>query len=114
PLRPRRIFCGHSRPSWFDVTRTPPGPNEFDERGVVESIGVIENIILSQVYIGIDSRRIILAGFGQGAALGMMVALSTLHHLGGVVSLSGWIPPPARYVRYFFNDFRFSVDYPIP
>ncbi|KAF8061011.1 phospholipase carboxylesterase [Lyophyllum atratum] len=90
----------HRRPSWFDVAQLPPGQNEFDENAISESIGVIEDLILSQVHAGIDSRRIVLVGFSQGAALSMMVALSSLHYLGGVVSLSGWIPPRARYMMH--------------
>lgn len=89
---------GHRRSSWFDIAQLPPGPNEFDEHGLSESVGLIENLILSQVHAGIDSQRIVLVGFSQGAALSMMVALTTLYFLGGVVSLSGWIPPPARHV----------------
>jgi predicted esterase len=99
--RPNRSVAwnqGHRRPSWFDIARLPPESNEFDEPGLSESVALIENLILSQVHAGIDSRRIILAGFSQGAALSMTVALTTLYFLGGVVSLSGWIPPPARHV----------------
>jgi lysophospholipase II len=44
------------------------------------------------VHSGIDSRNIVLVGFSQGAALSLMVGLTTLHELGGIVSLSGWIP----------------------
>jgi lysophospholipase-2 len=60
---------------------------------------VIESLILAQIHRGIDARRILLVGFSQGAALSLMVAISTLHDLGGVASLSGWIPPRARDVR---------------
>lgn len=112
--RPVSIHQGHRRPSWFDVTRHPPNPNEFDEQAISESIGLIEDLILSQVHSGIDSRRIVLAGFSQGAALGMMVALSTLHYLGGVVSLSGWIPHRARHVRCSFVILKsyYLLNYP--
>ncbi|KAJ6519358.1 Phospholipase/carboxylesterase/thioesterase [Mycena sanguinolenta] len=84
------------RPSWFNIATLPPGDDEFDEQGIAESVAVIENLILAQIHRGIDARRIFLVGFSQGAALSLMVALSTLHDLGGVASLSGWIPPRAR------------------
>lgn len=99
--RPRRSLSSnrrHPRASWFDIARLPPGPNECDERGLSESVALIEGLILSQVHAGIDSRRIVLAGFNQGAALSMMVALTTLYFLGGVISLSGWIPPLSKQV----------------
>jgi lysophospholipase-2 len=98
PKRSVSLNQGHRRPSWFDIARLPPGPDESDERGLSESVALIESLILSQVHAGIDSRRIVLVGFSQGAALSMTVALTTLYFLGGVVSLSGWIPPPARHV----------------
>ncbi|KAJ6604153.1 phospholipase carboxylesterase [Mycena vulgaris] len=89
-------YRGMSRPSWFNIATLPPGDAEFDEAAIAESIGIIENLIISQIHRGVDSRRILLVGFSQGAALSLMVALSTLHDLGGVASLSGWIPPRAR------------------
>jgi lysophospholipase II len=101
PSRSVSLNQGRRRPSWFDIARLPPGPNEFDEHGLLESVALIENLILSQVHAGIDSRRIVLVGFSQGAALSMTVALTTLYFLGGVVSLSGWIPPPARHVSVY-------------
>ncbi|KAJ7293803.1 Phospholipase/carboxylesterase/thioesterase [Mycena rebaudengoi] len=99
PQAPDRLVTfnqARSRPSWFDIATLPPGDDEFDEPAIAESIGVIENLILSEVHRGIDSRRIILGGFSQGAALSLMVALSTLHEIAGVFSLSGWIPARAR------------------
>jgi len=90
--RPVTFSQGQRRPAWFNVWRLPPQKNEYDEVGISESISVIENIILTQVHSGIDSRKIVLVGFSQGAALSLMVGLTTLHELGGVASLSGWLP----------------------
>lgn len=72
----------------------------WDEAGMSRSVGVVEQIILSEVHAGIDPRKILLVGFGQGATLALMVALTTLHDLGGVASLSGSLPrgPQAREV----------------
>jgi len=78
PKRSVSLNQGYRRSSWFDNARLPPGPNEFDERGLPESVALIENLILSQVHAGIDSRRIVLVGFSQGAALSMMDAFTTL------------------------------------
>jgi len=100
PKRSVSLNQGHRRPSWFDIARLPPRPDESDEHGLSESVALIESLILSQVHAGIDSRRIVLVGFSQGAALSMTVALTTLYFLGGVVSLSGWIPPPARHMMH--------------
>jgi lysophospholipase II len=96
---------GQYRPSWFNVSHLPPYPGEFDEVAIAGSVAIIDNLILAQVHTGIDLRRIILVGFSQGAALSMMVALTTLHDLGG---LSGWIPRRARDVSLNLED-RFPI-----
>jgi len=94
--RPVSLDNGKRGPSWFDIARLPPGNDEYDEVSIAESIAAVENLILDQVHSGIDSHRIALVGFSQGAATSMMSALSSLHELAGVASLSGWIPHRAR------------------
>ena len=90
---------GRVRPSWFDIAHLPPC-NHYDEVGVSASVAYLENLILSEVREGgVPESRIILVGFSQGASLSLMTALTTLHELGGVASLSGWIPQQCRQVR---------------
>lgn len=79
-------------PSWFNVSRLPPVLEEFDAAGIAASMERIEDIILSVVHSGVDPTRIVLWGSGQGAAMAMLLALTTLNELGGVVGMSGWIP----------------------
>ena len=65
---------------------------EWDEATMAYPMRVVEQLILTEVHSGIDPRKIVLIGFGQGATLALMVALTTLHDLGGVASLSGSLP----------------------
>ena len=90
---------GMLRPSWFDISQLPPHPAENDEHRIASSVSVIEDLILSQIHSGIDPKRIFLMGFSQGAALSLMVGLTTLNELGGVISLSGWLPMAYRKVK---------------
>ncbi|TFK76717.1 lysophospholipase I [Pluteus cervinus] len=106
---PVSLNQGQRRPSWFDITQFPPDPDHFDELGTAHSISVIENVILSQVHAGIDPGRIVLLGFSQGAALALMVSLTTLHDLGGVVSLSGWIPKSPRARQLLHSELNFPI-----
>ena len=92
---------GLTRPAWFNIRELPPCRTDFDENGIVASISAIESIIQAKIHQGTDSRNIVLAGFSQGATLALMVALTTLHDLGGVASLSGWIPQLIREVGYY-------------
>ena len=91
------------RPSWFNIWRLPPHQDEYDEIAIFESVSVIENIIIDQVSCGIDSRRIVICGFSQGAALGLIVGLTTIYEVGGIISLSGWIPERVRDVRHILH-----------
>ncbi|TBU48672.1 Phospholipase/carboxylesterase [Dichomitus squalens] len=82
-------------PSWFNIVSLPPC-NGYDEAGVSASVARLENLIISEVRQGTPSTKIVLVGFSQGASLSLMTALTTLHELGGVASLSGWIPQQSR------------------
>ncbi|KAF7437212.1 hypothetical protein PC9H_004048 [Pleurotus ostreatus] len=97
PQAPTRYVSMYrsEHPAWFDVHQLPPGNDEFDESAVEHSIALVERFILWQVHCGIDPKRIVLAGFSQGAATSMLAALTSLHDLAGVASLSGWLPTKA-------------------
>ncbi|KAF8499060.1 Phospholipase/carboxylesterase [Russula emetica] len=94
--RPVSLNAGQHCSSWFDIRSFPPDCNEWDEAAMASSVSHVEGWIQAEVHRGADPRRIILMGFSQGAALGLLVALTTLHDLGGVVSLAGWIPHKGR------------------
>ncbi|KAI0028274.1 Phospholipase/carboxylesterase/thioesterase [Vararia minispora EC-137] len=109
PENPVSLNCGQRRSRWFDLHTLPPSRLEWDHQGVTASAARIEAIIRGEMMRGIDPRHILLVGFSQGAVLALLVALSSLLELGGVASLSGWIPqsahqasaPPARYISGF-------------
>jgi predicted esterase len=99
--RPVPVNNGQLQPSWFDIWHLPPHKDEYDEIGIRESTSIIRSLIHSQLHNGINSSRIVLVGFSQGAALSLMVGLDTFPEIGGLVSLSGWIPPRVRGVSPF-------------
>lgn len=86
----RNDFLGASVPSWFNILN-----NEIDgEMAVDDIIQAAANIdkvmeIQRRVY-GIESKRIVLYGVSQGAALALTVYLR--HVTGGVFSSSGFLP----------------------
>jgi lysophospholipase-2 len=92
------LNAGQQSPSWFDIRSLPPARNEWDEAAISSSVSSVEAWIQAEVHRGTDPRRIVLMGFSQGAALSLLVVLTTLHELGGVISLAGWIPHCGREV----------------
>ncbi|KAI9509854.1 Phospholipase/carboxylesterase [Russula earlei] len=96
PTRPVSLNGGQHRSSWFNIQSLPPSCNEWDEAAMASSISGVEAWIQAEVHRGTDPHRIVLMGFSQGAALSLLVALTTLHELGGVISLAGWIPHRGR------------------
>ena len=105
-MQPVSLSQGQMRPSWFDLGQLPPHPSDFDEASIASSVIFVESLIVSQIQSGIDPSRIVLVGFSQGAALALMAALTTLNDLGGVASLSGWIPRRARDVSNLISPQR--------
>lgn len=89
------------RPAWFDIEELPP-TNESGSGSVCRQINHVlrnlEQIVHAELYGRPRSPKVVVAGFGQGAALAMVLALTSLHELDGVASLSGWIPHRSRQV----------------
>ena len=65
---------------------------EEDEKGMVDSALLINQIITSEIDAGIDANRIVLGGFSQGGTMSLMSGLTTGRKLAGLAVLSGWLP----------------------
>lgn len=90
PIRPITINQGMSMRAWYDITSLTS--REDDVLGIEQSRQAIEQLILQQQQAGIDPKKIILAGFSQGGAMALQVALRYPLALGGVLVLSGYLP----------------------
>jgi phospholipase/carboxylesterase len=90
PLRPVTINNGMRMPAWYDismsdVSRVP------DERGIRESQKQVEELIERERGRGMDTSRIVLAGFSQGGAIALQTALRLKQKLAGVMALSTYL-----------------------
>merc|ERR1712093_543230 len=65
---------------------------EEDEKGIMESVNKIHSLVDAEIEAGLDASRVVVGGFSQGAAVSLLVALTTEKKLGGVIGLSGWLP----------------------
>lgn len=93
PVRPVTWNNGYRMRAWFDlhgIDRNGP----LDREGLAESMQLVEALITREIERGVPAERIVLAGFSQGGALALCVALTTAHRLAAVVGLSTFLMNP--------------------
>lgn len=97
PVRP--VTCNQSMPmrAWYDITELSER-NQEDEVGIHASVTAIHDVIQAQKKEGFKSEQIFLAGFSQGGAMALIAGLKTPYPLGGIISLSGYLPTPEKIV----------------
>jgi phospholipase/carboxylesterase len=93
PMMPVTINSGYVMRAWYDVTfegldRKP------DARGIVASQAAIGKLIERERARGIESQRIVLAGFSQGGAITLQTGLRYAERLAGLMVLSSYLPLP--------------------
>ena len=91
PVQAVTINNGMEMRAWYDIamndiSRLP------DEGGIRESQAAVERLIARERDRGMDSSRIVLAGFSQGGAIALQVGLRHANRLGGIVALSTYLP----------------------
>ncbi|WP_407362166.1 alpha/beta hydrolase [Pseudomonas luteola] len=92
PSRPVSINGGWAMPSWYDILAMSPA-RAIDHSQLDESARYVDELITQQMDMGIDARRIVLAGFSQGGAVVFHTAFAIAHKpLGGVLALSTYAP----------------------
>jgi len=99
PSIPVSINNGYVMPAWFDVLSMQI-EREVDESQLRQSSQSICAFIDREISRGIDSKRIILAGFSQGGAVVYETALSYPKPLAGVLGLS----------TYFATEYSIQPD----
>ena len=91
PSMPVTINNGFVMPAWYDILEMDIG-RTVDTEQLMQSAAAVHALIEREVERGIDSRRIILAGFSQGGAVILQAALSCPRPLAGALSLSSYFP----------------------
>ncbi len=91
PYRAVTINGGVRMRAWYDIlSLSLDGPE--DEFGVRESASMASAWLIEQREAGIDSRRMILAGFSQGGAVALHAGLRHPDPLAGILALSTYLP----------------------
>ncbi|MGS2723273.1 alpha/beta hydrolase [Porticoccus sp. GXU_MW_L64] len=87
PQMPVTINGGYVMPAWYDILEMNID-RKVDDVQLRASADAVEKLVEQQIEQGIDSRRIILAGFSQGGAVAYELALRHSRPLGGLLALS--------------------------
>jgi len=91
-VQPVTVNGGMPMPSWYDITSLAGDRATQPCTGINDSKAFVLRLVDAEVARGIPADRIVLAGFSQGAALSLYVGLTCGRKLGGIVSMSGYLP----------------------
>lgn len=90
PVRPITINQGYQMSGWYDIS-TLSIVDEEDEAGIMESSAILKQLCEEQEADGINSSRIILAGFSQGGAIALHCGCRYPKPLAGIMALSTYL-----------------------
>ena len=91
PVRPVSINGGAPMRAWYDI-RDADLVRREDEAGLRQSMALVQRLVEREVARGMPARRIVLAGFSQGCAIGLGAGLRHPERLAGLAGLSGYVP----------------------
>jgi phospholipase/carboxylesterase len=91
PVIPVTINGGYRMRAWYDVLGLEMLRQE-DETGLRRSQALVDALINQEKERGIESHRIVLAGFSQGCAMTLLTGVRHKERLGALVGLSGYLP----------------------
>lgn len=87
PSMPVTINNGYVMPAWYDILDIA-FDRKVDEQQLLKSAAAIHALAEREIERGIDSQRIVIAGFSQGGAVGYQAALSFHKPLAGLLAMS--------------------------
>ena len=91
PTRPVTVNAGMTMRAWYDIVYMDIA-RDPDIDGVLESAQLLRNLIARELDSGMDSKRIILAGFSQGSVIALHTGLRYELPLAGIMALSTYLP----------------------
>lgn len=95
PVRPITVNGGMRMRGWYDIHGLELMAIE-DEAGILASVAEVERLLARERQRGVDSHRILLAGFSQGGAVALAAGLTQPERLAGIVALSTYLPIAAQ------------------
>lgn len=120
PVIPVTINGGYKMPAWYDILNRTEDDHQINEAQLMASVAAVGKLIDREIERGVDSRRIAIAGFSQGGAVGYQVALAYPKPLAGLLALSTYFAADKRLIASEANRsipiciYHGSVDPVIP
>ena len=90
PVRPVTLNNGMAMRAWYDIVSLT-GNRDQDQRGIADSVNNTANLVRRERERGIASDRIVVAGFSQGGAIALQLAVRYPEKLAGLVALSTYL-----------------------
>jgi phospholipase/carboxylesterase len=90
PIRPVTINNGMAMRAWYDIVSLTSHRGQ-DRQGIEQSMRAVGRLIEREKERGVDASRIVLAGFSQGGAIAMQLALRYPERLAGLIALSTYL-----------------------
>lgn len=97
---------GFVMPAWYDILEMEID-RKVDTKGLIESSNQIKKFVEREQARGIDSKKIVIAGFSQGGAVAYHLALGYDKPLAGLLAMSTYFATP-DIVQY--NDANRSMS----
>lgn len=97
PVMPVTINGGYKMPAWYDIMNISKD-HQINEDQLMESVAAVTKLVDREIERGVDSKRIAIAGFSQGGAVGYQVALAYPKQLAGLLALSTYFAADKRLV----------------
>lgn len=88
PAMPVTINNDMVMPAWYDIHELSLVDSKVDLAGIRQSVAAIKALIKRENRRGIESKRMVLAGFSQGGAVAYECGLTCAKPLAGILCLS--------------------------
>jgi phospholipase/carboxylesterase len=103
PSIPVTINGGMVMPAWYDILALG-SERSLNEDQLMDSARKVQELIDREIERGVDSRRIVLAGFSQGGAVNYQAGLTYSKPLAGMLAMSTYFPSAHRVQLSSAND----------
>ncbi len=119
PEMPVTVNGGMRMPAWYDIKEMDID-RVIDHEQLKASADAVAKLIQEQIDCGIDSRRIIVAGFSQGGAVAYEAGLTFPQPLAGLLGLSTYfataktVKPAAANASIAVNIYHGTMDPVVP